>query len=299
MKTEKFVEIKITRYNIDYYSKLGYISLSIGIIKLIKSKDVAHGVATKIYVTCESCGQERYIKSQNYHNQIKKLNFYVCQKCNNIKAKITNLNRYGVECVLQNPKIAEKSRISLMETYGVDNISKLDSIKEERRENFKNEDFKNKSKKTWLRKYGFDNPSKSDEIKVKKQSTCLENYGVINPSQSREVFEMAQKSGKKIKKHKNGLYFRGSYEKDFLDFCIENKIEVSKGPTIQYIVEGKNKFYHSDFYIEKLDLICEIKSSYYYKKYLESNLAKKEFSEKYHKFIFIIDKDYRELLEIL
>ena len=55
----------------------------------------------------------------------------------------------------------------------------------------------------------------------------------------------------------------------------------------------------SDFYIKKLDLICEIKSSYYYNKYLEQNLLKEEYSKKEHNFIFIVDKDYTKLLEFL
>ena len=57
----------------------------------------------------------------------------------------------------------------MIDNYGVDNISKLDSVREEKRTNFTCENFKMKAKKTWLEKYGVDNPSKSDDIKLKKQ----------------------------------------------------------------------------------------------------------------------------------
>ena len=74
----------------------------------------------------------------------------------------------------------------------------MDSIKEDRCNNFKMDNFKEKSKKTWILKYGVDNPSKSEEIKSKKIKTNLKNNGVENPSQNSDIFEKSQKSGKKI-----------------------------------------------------------------------------------------------------
>lgn len=229
MKTDKLVEIKISKRNINHYTEKGYIDLIINEISNIKSCDVIETVKTKIYVICENCNIEKYIESQNYHNQIKKGGIYVCFNCSHIKIKKTNIKKYGTECPLQNNEIIEKSKRKLIENYGVDNISKLDSIRENRRNNFRAEDFKEKSKNTWLSKYGVDNPSKSEQIKSKKVITCIKNHGVENPSQSSEIFEKSQINGKKIKLHeKYNLYYRGSYEKDFLDFCFINNIVVSK-----------------------------------------------------------------------
>lgn len=298
MTTDKPVKIKISGKNKDYYEKLGYINLKIGEFYFIKSCDVIKTVATNIYVLCSNCNIERYIRSQNYHNQLKKSNFYVCQKCNNIKSSITNLSKYGTKCPLQNDNIIEKTKKTLIDNYGVDNISKLDSVKYDRRNSFTTDDFKKKAQKKWLENYGVTNPSKSDYIKLKKQKTLFDNYGVTNPSHSIEIFEKAQKTGKRLKKHECGLMYRGSYEKHFLDFCIDNDIIVEKGPTIEYIHESKNKYYHSDFYIPILDLICEIKSTYYYEKYIDINISKKKYSELKHNFLFIIDKKYNKLLEI-
>lgn len=299
MKTEKFVEIKITIRNIDFYKEKGYTHIKKGEVFYIKSCDVKETVRNRIYVICENCSSERFICSYNYHNQIKKSNYYVCKKCTHKKVSKTNLEKYGTVCPLQNEEVLKKSKKKMIEIYGVDNISKLEHIKEQRKENFKKESFKEKSKKTWLEKYGVDNPSKSDVIKHKKEETCRENYGVDNPSQSSEIFEKSQKSGKKIKLHTSGLYYRGTYEKDFLDFCYENNIEVKKGLRIKYKYNNKTKYYHSDFYIEKLDLICEIKSSYYYTKYLNLNKIKEEYSKNSHNFLFIIDKNYDDLKKLL
>jgi len=298
MISDKEVSIKINRLNIDYYQNLGY-NVKLGETHMIKSYDVIKTVATKIFVICENCGIEKNIRSQNYHNQLKKYNFYVCQQCNNIKVSKTNFHKYGTQCPLQNEDIIKKSKNKLLESYGVDNISKLDEIKEQRSDNFKKESFKIKSKKTWLKKYGVDNPSKSNLIKEKKKKTCISNHGVENPSQSSEIFEKAQMSGKKLKLHDCGLYYRGTYEKDFLDFCIKNEVVVRKGPKIEYYSNGKKRYYHSDFYIEKLDLICEIKSSYYYNKYREINLIKEKYSKMEYNFLSIIDRDYSELFSLI
>jgi very-short-patch-repair endonuclease len=53
--------------------------------------------------------------------------------------------------------------------------------------------------------------------------------------------------------------------------------------------------YFPDFYIEKLNLIIEIKSEYYYYLNLEKNIAKeKACLEQGYKYILIIDKNYKE-----
>lgn len=295
MIADKSIDIKISRVNIDYYKEIGY-SIVLGNTYKIKCCDVIKTVANKIFVICENCNIEKDIKSQNYHNQLKKSGYYLCSNCSYIKVKQTNLDRYGTECPLQNKEVNEKSKNTLLEVYGVDNISKLDSIKEDRKENFRSNNFKDKAKKTWLDKYGVDNPSKSIYIKVKKEENTFKNYGVVNPSQSPELFEKSQISGKRIKEHSCGLMYRGTYEKDFLDYCVSENIEVEKGITIKYDFLGMEKYYHSDFYLPKLNLVCEIKSSYYYSLYKDKNICKKEGTIKLgYNFLFIIDKNYDEL----
>jgi hypothetical protein len=169
MKTEKAIEIKINKRNIDFYKEKGYNDIKVGEVFCIKSCDVKETIRNRIYVICENCSSERFICSYNYHNQIKKSNYYVCKNCTHKKVAKTNLKKYGSICPLQNEEVSKKSKKKMIELYGVDNISKLDLIKEQRKENFKKENFKEKSKKTWLEKYGVDNPSKSDIIKYKKK----------------------------------------------------------------------------------------------------------------------------------
>jgi hypothetical protein len=296
MIIDKKVNIVVSKRTIKYYTEKGYNNLKLFDIVEIDIGDLQKCSSLRINVKCDICKSINNIQFYNYNNCLKKQGLYVCKMCKTHKTKKTNLKKYGKEWGLQNNAVKEKSKITLLEKYGVDNISKVKYIKESRKNNFTNEVFKEKSKKTILEKYGVDNISKSEIFKNKKKETCLKNWGVENPTQSSIIFNKSQKSGKKIKLYEElNIYYRGSYELDFLNYCLNNNIDVQKGKTITYYKDNKKKYYHSDFYLPYYNLICEIKSDYYYKKYYELNLLKKRYTKNLgYNFIFIINKDYNE-----
>lgn len=294
MIKENKVEIKVSSATYKkYYEKYG--PYNSGDLIIINIEDLTKNSRIKITAICEICEVENMVYYQNYNIQKNRGGYYCCKNCSINKNKATNLEKYGFEFALQNNDVKEKRKNTTLFKYGVDNISKMDDIKRDRSEKMKSESYQKKLKKGVMDKYDTDNVSKLEHIKEKKKKTCLTNYGVENPTQSPDIFEKSQKNGKNIKLHKCGLYYRGTYEKHFLDMCYDNNIEVEKGPTKKYLLNNKIKYYHSDFYIKKLDLICEIKSSYYYYKFLEVNIQKKKYSEMEHNFLFIIDKNYTEL----
>ncbi|MCF7866979.1 hypothetical protein K9L67_06160 [Candidatus Woesearchaeota archaeon] len=136
----------------------------------------------------------------------------------------------------------------------------------------------------------------TDEIKEK---TCLKNHGVKSPYQNIKIFNKSLKSALKIKKYKySELHYQGSYEKDFLDKYY-NKIKIVNGLTIKYLHNNKEKYYHSDFYLPKYDLIVEIKSTYWYKMNEDINILKEKYSKLSHNYIMILDKNYDELGKLL
>lgn len=90
----------------------------------------------------------------------------------------------------------------LMEKYGVDNVSKLDSVKKKISERNKSEEVRLKREKTCLDRYGATNPSKSPEIKEKlsrimktdeylrgREQTCLEKYGYTTPMLNPDILK--------------------------------------------------------------------------------------------------------------
>jgi len=201
------------------------------------------------------------------------------------------IKKYGVEYPSQSVEIREKIKKTLIDNYGDDNISKIESVK--------------KSKiLTCLKNHGTTNPFVNELIKQKINKTNLEKYGSIYPIQNRLIFNKQLKSAFKIIMYNDILFSQGTYELDFLNFCEKNNIInlISNGPSINYTIDALNTshIYHSDFFIEKYNLIIEIKSNYTYEAELEKNLMK----EKYSKlagfdFLFIIDKKYDDFINYL
>ena len=61
----------------------------------------------------------------------------------------------------------------------------------------------------------------------------------------------------------HGYYYRSSYEQKFIEYCIENNIELESAETkefrLQYEYDGKKKWYYPDFYLPQYDVVVEIK----------------------------------------
>lgn len=287
----KNIKLKIAPRNYKLYQKYG--PYKVGDIILIDVKDLSEYSSLKIVAICEICGVENEIKYYNYTKQIKRGEYYCCHKCSINKQKETMKNN-GSEYFLSTSEYKNK----MIELYGEDNPSKLEHIKIKRSNRLTDDEYQQKMIAGVISKYNVDNVSKLDFIKERKKKTCIKNYGVENPTQNEEIFIKAQKSGKKLIYHNNtGLYYRGTYEKDFLDYCSNNNIKVSKGKTIRFTYNNKNKVYYSDFFIESINLIIEIKSSYYYSKYLDLNKIKQLESEKQgYNYIIIIDKKYENFI---
>jgi hypothetical protein len=297
MIIDETVFVKVGTKSFKWYKNIGY-EFKCGDLIEVKVSDLTEYSSAVVRVECQRCGKivEKKFYDYKYVTNNSKNGEYFCKACSPELVKETNIVKYGTPCSLQNEKVKIKAKKTLLKIYGVDNISKVESIKDERSL------FMKRHTKTYNKiikeKYG-DNVSKLDWVKDKKKKTTMENWGVENPIQNTEIFEKSQKNGKKIKLHKIGIYFRGSYEEHFLDYCCDNNIEVMKGPTIPYVYLDKNRYYHSDFYLPSLNMICEIKSNYYYKKYYEINEAKKLYSEKEYNFLFIIDKNYEHLGKLI
>jgi hypothetical protein len=92
------------------------------------------------------------------------------------------------------------------------------------------------------------------------------------------------------------LDYRGKYELDFLNNFYDKFSDVQQGKTISYKFNGINHKYHSDFYVPSLNLIIEIKSSYYYDKFKTQCDAKKKATiANGFEYIMILDKNYSSL----
>ena len=148
-------------------------------------------------------------------------------------------------------------------------------------------------------KYGFEYYQNTLEYRIKYISTCLDKYGVSNPMQTIDIHNKQQISGFNLKYY-NNISYRGTYELNFIKFCESNNIKLSKIDKIKYIINDNVHYYFPDFYLPDFNLVCEIKSDYYYKLDEVKNLIKEKYTKEMgYNFLFIIDKNYDDLKKII
>jgi len=232
-------------------------------------------INNKIKQTClERYGTIHIQQNEKIKNKRKETiasieNFY---ENNTAKSNQTCLQKYGVEYAAQSDGVIEKIKETMHNRFGMHH-SKLDS----HRKHISN--LNKKNVESWLSKI---------------EKTMITKYGFRSALQVPEILEKQQKSLFLIKRHKNGLLYQGSYEKDFID-KYHTCITIEKCKHVLYEMNNKTYKYIPDFYIPSHNLIIEIKSQWTFDKWKEKNLAKEQACIKQgYNFMFIIDKNYDE-----
>jgi len=160
----------------------------------------------------------------------------------------------GVSHGLYIQEFKDKKTNTTLKKYGVENISQLQETKD-------------KVKTTTNEHYGVDNASQSKEIKEKKKRTSMNNFGVSHHLKDYGMFQKHLKAQYKILQYKNtDLYYQGTYELYFLEE-MEKKgklDEVKNGKSYNYVFDGEDHVYHSDFFYNGENI--EIKSGWTYNK---------------------------------
>jgi hypothetical protein len=123
------IEIKINESNYQYYDDLGY-DVAIGEIIKIPIELMSKGSHYKIKCKCDGCGIEKEVIFKNYVKYDNKFGEYYCRKCSESKRKETLRKNFGVDYPIQNKKVLSKMKKTLIDKYGVDNISKRDKQNE-------------------------------------------------------------------------------------------------------------------------------------------------------------------------
>jgi len=119
------IDIKISESNYQYYDDLGY-DVAIGENIKIPVELMSKGSHYKIVCKCDGCGIEKEVIFKNYIKYDNNWGEYFCRKCSERKRKETLRKNFGVDYPIQNKKVLNKMKNTLIEKYGVDNISKRD-----------------------------------------------------------------------------------------------------------------------------------------------------------------------------
>jgi len=122
------IGVRITESNFSYYEDLGY-EVFIGENLIIPIELLSKGSHYKILCKCDGCAIEKEVIFKNYISYNNNWGEYYCRKCSEYKRKNTLKKNLGVEYPIQNLKIMKKMKKTLVEKYGVDNISKISEKK--------------------------------------------------------------------------------------------------------------------------------------------------------------------------
>ena len=165
-------------------------------------------------------------------------------------------------------------------------------------------------------KNGFYGKTHSKEHCEKRRQLMLGNkchYGCRNtPKQLKHISDgviRGYKNGTRAKTHGNSLkgeykniIYQSSYELELLKHLDKYHVlnDIKRGPTIQYIgLDRKQHSYLSDYYIERLDFVIEVKSTHFWNLDLDTHKLKIEATKKLHNVLIVLDNNFLELDKLL
>ena len=205
------------------------------------------------------------------------------------KQKASCIIKYGVDNSLKSQKVKDKIKETNFNKYGVDNPFKSQEVKDTIKETnfnkygvdnpFKSQEVKDKIKETNINKYGTEYHTQSltkeewNRRMKKRVGTNLERFGYENPAQHPEIFEKIQESAKRFKPYtmpSGEIRKIQGYEGFALDELVkiyrEDQIKTNRKDVgrIQYVLDGKIKYYSPDIGIPHENKLIEVKSNYTY-----------------------------------
>ncbi len=169
-------------------------------------------VSEKRKKTCfQKYGVSSFTKTESYVEKTKQTNlkkygkeFYLQTDDCRTKSKQTNLKKYGTEHHMMSPIFIDSFKNKLLDKFGVDNISKLEYVKNKKSETFQknfgmNHMFCSNDIKSeyMIKKYGVKHNTELDWVLKKMKQTGIKN-GNYTPDELRNEFQKYKKSVDKI-----------------------------------------------------------------------------------------------------
>jgi hypothetical protein len=262
---------------------------------------------------CPTCGKE--ILSW-YRGAPRK---YCSLKCkpnnwNQEKIKQTVLERYGVKNVFSIPAVKNEIRKKVLPH--IKNMARK-AVQTKRTSNKKDPWGINKMQQTCIKKYGVNHPSKI----LKNRLLSSKRMKLKNPMCNKKIANKMSKTycenllkGKhnlfKTKKYLNTtITYQSSYEYDFLELCRKLEIlqYIDNGNCYHYLRKDITKYKPgfrliTDFYIKKLDLEIEIKSSYILEKQgglIIQKCKNNAVVNSKKNYLLVLDKNYKNFLTLI
>lgn len=211
MILNKEIEVTIINHNINHYKNLGYNVKCKDKIK-VKPEELSSGSHCIVNCSCDNCELETNVKYQDYLKVFNKNKKYICKECR--KKEFLTYNNSKKELMIKN-------RLkSINDKYGVDNVFRLESIKD-------------KLKKTFIEKYGYEHFRQNDFIKEIEKQKRIKN-GTQIPDNKLTEYQIYKKSV---------LYYTRKYKKEL--FNNWNGLDYYDN---ELIVDNNKLHYNNDLY---------------------------------------------------
>lgn len=173
-----------------------------------KYSSLTNGSKKEVVIICDYCGNEYKAQYKQIIRSRLVIDKDACKKCRYKKREDISLKQYGVKNSAQRPdirkKISEncegfddKRRKVIKERYGVENPMQSDTLKERQKQSVINKygvenvsqvkEIRDKVRKTNLEKYGNEEFLGSTIGREKSQNGMMNKYGVVNAFQSEDI----------------------------------------------------------------------------------------------------------------
>ena len=165
MIVSKTTLLKWNNANKKRYMDLGYRFTQCGDEFEVDINDLSKSCTATITVRCDFCGKEYTKTYKEWRSRQDKddiIDACSSYKCRSLKTQQTNIKKYGCNCVFKNEDIKQKIKKSMMDIYGVEYTIQCPASKQ-------------KYHNTMRKKYGVDWYSQTDEFGNKYWQTRLAN----------------------------------------------------------------------------------------------------------------------------
>lgn len=253
---------------------------------------ITHDIEISLVPTCKQCGKPLKFTQKHGYGQFcdfKCSGKYSTTNEESVQKRTeTNVNRYGVTCVLHNPEVHAKVVEGWKKKYGTDSPNKSEIVKKKKADALEERfgvrslseipGIQEKKEQTSIEHFGTKSPMQSPVIRKKVEETCLKKLGVKCSLQSPKVRKkieqtLIQKHGVKCaaqihitnKECLNEDYVKQNFIKDgyfyIKDFCefFNLKYEiVQRYYKVLFNITEPNKSYKLQRQIEVYEYIKSI-----------------------------------------
>ena len=181
MLVEEYVEVKISKKNIEHYKSKGY-EVNLRDVVSIKTSELTKGSHQKVNVKCDFCNTVVPKVFKAYLNETKNETLpSACRNCQHHKSIPTWIEKYGVDNPNKSPEIRAKTVATNIDRYGGKSPTSSEAIRE-------------KTKNTNIDRYGTPYYSQTDEFAERQIDINMEKYGVPYLFQSKEFKETSKET---------------------------------------------------------------------------------------------------------